>query len=315
MTDSHQTAVSDDVSIPANATLYAAVEFILTWHLPWQTGVKARITATEPISGGCIHTAERIDTTVGTFFLKSNDGAFLPNFKAEAQGLTLLAKSGTLRTPHVVKAVGTEEYSFLLMEYIERSDDDERTPTFWEDFGRNVAALHHRNNKAFGLVNDNFIGALPQQNHYHKEWREFFIEERLEPMIRRALDTGQLGENAGKRFERLFPLLDDYFSDEPPALLHGDLWSGNYLADEHGNAVLVDPAVYYGHREAEIAFMHLFGGFDARLFDAYNEVFPLFPDWQDRIATYNLYPLLVHVNLFGRSYWSGVEATLRKFGV
>lgn len=135
------------------------------------------------------------------------------------------------------------------------------------------------------------------------------------PMLRLALQERVLSPDEVRRVERLFPKLEALIPNESPALLHGDLWSGNFLIDERGLPVVIDPAVYFGHREAELAFMHLFGGFDKRLFEAYHRVFPLQADWQERMEVFNLYPLLVHVNLFGRSYWRQIETTLKKFGV
>lgn len=264
------------------------------------------------LGGGCIHHAERIETSIGTYFIKHNTLEQLENFQAEADGLATLAETNTLRVPKVISVNQSTSCAYLILECIEskpqRSD-------FWEQFGRALAALHQHTQPNFGYKRDNFIGALPQRNRAHHTWSEFFREERLSPMIRLALQTQRLSHDEAKRIEKLFPKLDALIPNEAPALLHGDLWSGNFLVDERGLPTVIDPAVYYGHREAELAFMHLFGGFSERLFEAYQEVFPLERHWRERIGVLNLYPLLVHVNLFGRSYWGQVDMILKKVGV
>ncbi|MDW8438576.1 MAG: fructosamine kinase family protein [Chloroherpetonaceae bacterium] len=274
-------------------------------------GKSVSILSRRRVGGGCIHRAERVETNVGTFFVKHNDASQRENFEAEADGLKVLAETATLRVPQVIAVLATERESALAMEFVStapmRSD-------FWEIFGERLARLHSHSRETFGYERDNFIGSLPQSNRAHAEWSDFFREERLSPMLRLALKTGNLSPSDARRFERLFPKLDGLIPNEKPALLHGDLWSGNYLVDERGMPVVIDPAVYFGHREAELAFMRLFGGFDERLFEAYHSAFPLERGWRERVALFNLYPLLVHLNLFGRSYWSAIDAALKKFG-
>ncbi|MCS7012173.1 MAG: fructosamine kinase family protein [Chloroherpetonaceae bacterium] len=275
----------------------------------FQTTVK--VLARRPVSGGCIHNAEYVKTNVGEFFFKHNARSHYENFQAEADGLRQLQSTNTLAVPTVHLVAATEHDALLVLEYIVQGVPSAK---FWETFGEQLAALHRHTQMTFGYVRDNFIGALPQRNRPHSSWVEFFICERLQPMVERAVAAGQMTTNAVQRFESLYPKLPSIFPSEPPALLHGDLWSGNFLCNAQGNPVVFDPAVYFGHREAELAFMHLFGGFDQRLFDAYHCTFPLAPNWRARIDLYNLYPLLVHLNLFGRSYWSAIDTTLRRYG-
>jgi protein-ribulosamine 3-kinase len=128
-----------------------------------------------------------------------------------------------------------------------------------------------------------------------------------------ARDNKRVEAGMAFRFERLFHRLDTLFPTEPPALLHGDLWSGNFLCDTQGRPVLIDPAVYYGHREMDLAMTRLFGGSDAALYAAYTDEWPLERGWEERVDLCNLYPLLVHVNLFGGSYITQVEAVLRRY--
>lgn len=285
----------------------SAVEFLLTWH----RGEQVRVIATTPVYGGSINTCEKITTTAGDFFVKWNDRASLQTFLYEREGLRALRLTNSFKLPELINIAQTGDTSLFVMEYLTTSEPTEQ---FWEQFGKSLADLHRTSSATFGYSSDNIIGSLPQKNDRKKNWTEFFIEMRLLPLLTLAEQSGVLGANIIKRFEKLYPLFTDYFPEEPPALLHGDLWSGNFLCHAQ-TPVLFDPAVYFGHREMELSLMNLFGGFSPRLFEVYHEVFPLFPDWRERIPTYNLYPLLVHCILFGKSYWNPIDQTLRAFGV
>jgi protein-ribulosamine 3-kinase len=184
---------------------------------------------------------------------------------------------------------------------------------FWAQTGRGLAQLHQHSAGEFGLDHDNYIGSLNQYNQKETDWVEFFVNQRLQNQLRMCSDHGHADAGLLRMFDRLFPKLEQYFPHEPPALLHGDLWSGNYLCGNKGAAYLVDPAVYYGHREMDLAMSLLFGGFDREMYHAYHEVFPLENGWKERVDLCNLYPLLVHVNLFGGSYISQVRAILKRF--
>ncbi|MBN4073018.1 fructosamine kinase family protein, partial [Crocinitomix catalasitica] len=176
-----------------------------------------------------------------------------------------------------------------------------------------LAKLHQCTANDFGLDHTNFIGSLQQQNERKTTWTDFLLTQRFEPMLKMAMDSGHISSSELAQFSKFERHAVDIWPEEPPALLHGDLWSGNYLPAENDEPCIIDPAVYYGHREIDIGMMHLFGGFSNELFEAYNEVFPMEKNWQDRIPYNQLYPLLVHVNLFGRSYWSGVSRTISAF--
>jgi fructosamine-3-kinase len=165
----------------------------------------------------------------------------------------------------------------------------------------------------YGLNHNNFIGKLPQSNCQHKNWVDFFIEERIQPQLKMATNAGKLGMATIKRFEAMYKQLPQLFPDEPPSLLHGDLWGGNYFFDQSGEATIYDPAVYYGNREIELAFTHLFGGFPSAFYRAYEETYPLQSGFSERKDVYNLYPLLVHTNLFGGSYARRVQRIVNQF--
>lgn len=263
------------------------------------------------MGGGCINHAQRLETNAGMFFVKTNNAARYPGmFEAEARGLRLLHSAGAIRVPQVIACGEADGQSYIILEFIRIS---QRSKRFWENFGAALARLHRHSAPSFGLDHDNYIGSLRQSNKWHGDWHSFFISERLQPQVRQAVEEGLLSHGQSRQFETLCGRLENFFPDEPPALLHGDLWSGNFMTGDDGEACLIDPAVYYGHREAELAFTRLFGGFDDRLYRAYSELFPLTSGFEDRADVYNLYPLLVHVNLFGEGYVHSVANILKRF--
>jgi fructosamine-3-kinase len=225
-------------------------------------------------------------------------------FPAEARGLAWLAEANALRVPAVVAA----DPGFLVLELIVPGP---RAADFDERVGRGLAALHQSPCEGFGLDHDNFIGRLPQRNTPKPDWATFYREARLEPQLRAAADRGLASKRMRDGFAALFAVLEDRVGPpEPPARLHGDLWGGNLHTGEDGGPVLIDPAVYGGHREIDLAMMRLFGGFGPRVFDTYAEAHPLAEGHEDRVPLYQLYPLMVHVNLFGAGYVGSVERAL-----
>lgn len=274
-------------------------------------GFPCRIHGHRRLAGGCIHHAVGLETSEGMFFLKWNNADQAGNFSAEQRGLRLLAEHTKNFTAVPLTYGSNDHFSFLLTEFIEQGSP---APDFWRDFGERLAGLHRNTAPLFGLDHDNFIGRLPQSNRQHPDYVSFFTRERLRPQVQRAQVAGLIGTETGRAFERLFGLLPELLPDEPPALLHGDLWQGNFLCGPEGRAVLIDPAVYYGHREAEIAFTQLFGGFSPEFYAAYEESFPLAAGWRERTSLFNLYPLLVHLNLFGRSYLPEIKQILNVYG-
>jgi fructosamine-3-kinase len=261
--------------------------------------------------GGCINHGGRLETTSGNFFLKWNNAAKLPGmFEAEAKGLDMLQKPNAIGIPKV-KGHGIEEnYQFLLLNFIESK---QRSKTYWNDLGRGLAGLHKITSSSFGLDHSNYIGSLRQFNDPETSWLTFFIEKRLQVQVQFAADKRALDHSLVKEFENFYKKLPDLIPDEKPSLLHGDLWSGNVMTDGQGKPWLIDPAVYYGHREMDLAMTHLFGGFDQDFYESYGEMFPLIPGFEKRVDILNLYPLMVHVNLFGGSYRHQVQLILRRY--
>lgn len=287
-----------------------ALEDAVQGLLQERFGNAARILSASPVGGGCIHNGRHLRTSVGDFFLKYNDLAEEANFRAEVHGLLKLADAGSLAVPQPHGVGTTDAYAFLLMEFIPSGAKKGR---FWQDFGAGLARIHRHQDSIFGLDRDNFIGRLPQSNRQHKLWADFFVDERLEPQLRLAEANGLAPVGLRGDFEQLYLRLPDLMPEEPPSLLHGDLWSGNFMVNQRGNAAIFDPAVYFGHREAEIAFTQMFGGFSAEFYTSYQAAWPLQPGWEERVDLFNLYPLTVHLNLFGSGYLPEIQSVLGRF--
>lgn len=264
--------------------------------------------AVTPLSGGSINHVYLLKTDRGDFCLKMNDAGKHPGmFESEAKGLAVLETAGDLKVPRPVFQATLERHSFLLLEYLTPARPG---PGMWHRFGRALARLHRHSAEQYGLSFDNYMGSLPQCNRFHTGWSEFFITERLEPQVRLAREQGF---DLRADFESLYPKLDRLFPREKPSLIHGDLWNGNYLVSGKGEAALIDPAVYYGHREADLAMTTLFGGFHGDFYEGYEEEFPLERGWRQRLDLYNLYPLLIHLNLFGSSYLWEIRRILDRY--
>lgn len=261
-----------------------------------------------PLHGGDINEAWVVTLSDQRHvFVKTNRAAPPEMFPREAEGLEWLAEPQSLRVPKVL-AVSER---FLALEWIApgtpAADSGER-------LGRGLAALHRSKADCFGWPRDNFIGSLPQDNEPEEDWATFYTRRRLEPQLRMAVDRGRSSAAMRRGFQRLFARMPELVGrPEPPSRLHGDLWAGNLLYSECGEPVLIDPAVYGGHREMDLAMMRLFGGFGRPVFEAYEEAWPLSADAEERVELYQLYPLMVHVNLFGGSYIGAVERALSRW--
>ena len=280
------------------------------------TGREVRIAGARGVGGGCIHDARLLELEGGgRLFLKSNASAPDDLFPAEAEGLRALAGVDAIRVPGKPVAGRVGDACFLVMEAIPTGRPK---AGFFEDFGRRFATLHRRSAERhggrFGFPHDNYLGATPQPNGWSADWVELFRVRRLGHQLELARRRGRSDGELDRLGERLMGRLGDWLDlpAEPSCLLHGDLWSGNFLADAEGGPVLVDPAAYYGHREADLAMTELFGGFAPSFYDAYEEIWPLPPGSPERREIYKLYHLLNHLNLFGRGYRDGCLAILRR---
>jgi protein-ribulosamine 3-kinase len=281
-------------------------------HLVSAEGIE--IARTRPVSGGDINHAAILESRDGRkLFIKYNKSPqAAAMFRSEMLGLRALGTPGAIAVPEAIsQGEAPEGWAWLILEYIVPGH---RSRAFWEDFGRSLATLHGNTSPQFGFGHDNFIGSLPQSNAGHETWSEFYEEERLRPQMRTALAKKQLDSADERRLEALCARLDSLCPAEPPALIHGDLWGGNFLCNEQAKPVLIDPAACYAHREMDLAMSRLFGGFDPLFYQSYEEARPLIPGFSEREEIYQLYYLLVHVNLFGGGYVGQVRSILGRFG-
>lgn len=228
-------------------------------------------------------------------------------FRAEADGLRALAETHTVLTPAVLSVGGSE----IITSRIEQGDVG---PSAWSDLGGQLAALQSQERPCFGFAGDNFCGDTPQPNPRSSDGHAFFAEHRLAFQARLARDAGLLEARDIAAIDSLCTRLERLIPAAPPALLHGDLWRGNVMFDHAGDAVLIDPACYWGWPEADIGMTALFGGFPEPFYRSWEREAQPPPGWRERLPLYNLYHLLNHLNLFGRSYYSGVTDVLRRFG-
>ncbi|MCC6289074.1 MAG: fructosamine kinase family protein [Chitinophagaceae bacterium] len=264
-----------------------------------------------PVQGGDINQAFLLETNQGRFLIKINAAMYgLDLFEKEAKGLLQLADAKSLRVPMPLLDGKYHQQLFFVMEYIEQSKP---SGNFWEILGEGMAKIHLNSNEHFGFAHNNFIGSLAQSNTVHTTWADFYAHERLIPLARKAHKRGVLESEYVEAIEKIGSSLSSIFPAEKPALLHGDLWSGNFMADEKGNPVIFDPAVYYGNREMDIAMSLLFGGFDDKFYASYHHHYPLQPGWESRIKLCQLYPLLVHLALFGGGYHEKVVEVIQHY--
>ncbi|MEY4511056.1 MAG: hypothetical protein RLZZ450_3178 [Pseudomonadota bacterium] len=271
-----------------------------------EQAVGSAVTELRAVAGGDINDAYRATLANGlVVFVKTRSKAPANMYAREAEGLAWLSAASALRVPEVL-AVAPD---FLVLAFVASGP---RSTSYDERLGTGLALLHRAGAPSFGFAHDNFIANLPQDNTALSTWSEFYRARRLEPLVARA--ASQLTAHDREAFERLYSKLDALVGPrEPPARVHGDLWSGNVLSDASGAPVLIDPAVYGGHREVDLAMLQLFGSPSAKLFSAYDEAYPRAPGHAERVGLYQLYPLLVHVCLFGQGYLRQLRAVLAAY--
>lgn len=258
----------------------------------------------KPLAGGDINAVFLMKCKEGDFVIKTNDTIRFPNmFTAEAKGLQLLNDSSNFKIPKEVAVGKIEDFSYLILEFISGGN---KSKMFWIDFAKNLAELHKTSNPYFGLDHNNYIGSLPQQNEKCDTAADFYITQRLEPQFNIAFEKGF----QFKDLDTFYKNISEEIPKEPPALIHGDLWGGNYMVSKEGKPALIDPAVAFASREMDLAMMKLFGGYSEEVFDIYNTQFPLTSGWEERMQLWQLYYLLVHLNLFGSGYLARVKSAI-----
>ncbi len=271
------------------------------------TGLSCR-----PASGGSINRAAYVSGGGVSVFVKWNNAERYPGmFEAEAKGLSLLEDPGCALVPEVYECSGAGGISWLAMEMVEYGTSDNESIHF---FGLMLANLHRNIASKFGLDHDNYMGSLLQSNKQHESFPEFFIEERLLPQLKIALRKGSLTGRDEEAFGKLFNKLHSIIPKDFPSLVHGDFWCGNYISGTDFRTWLIDPAVSYNHRETDLAMSKMFGGFPKRFYESYLYYSPIAPGWEQRVEIFQLYPLLIHVNLFGGGYTRSVKSIIKRYG-
>ncbi len=252
--------------------------------------IHKKVLSSSPLSGGCIGNSYRVRTIDCEYFVKHYTKAGIS--REEAHGIKELAGSQSAKIPELINF----DDHFIVLEFITQNP---RVADFQKKLGKDLARLHNSGNSQYGFYEDNHIGSTPQKNAYKKQWINFYIENRLDYQVAISKDK-HIINNYEKLRIKIPEILED--SEEPPCLIHGDLWSGNVISNEKGEPVLIDPAAYYGHRELELAMTQLFGGFTGEFYSSYNDEYPLKKDWKKRQDIYKLYHILNHFNIFGQSY-------------
>lgn len=286
---------------------YQFISAILTKHL----GLGNNIDDLQFFYGGNFNLAVRVKTGISEYFIKWTQSEHQGLFEAEAKNLQLIQQTGAINVPNVLGVGTLDEKEYLMLDCIQSA---EKSTNYWSDFGGKLAQLHQKHaREGHGLDYDNFLGAAKQENTWQKDGVQFFIQNRLKKQVDTAIYHRKISAAMEDKFNLLYDKLPQLIPNESSALLHGDLWSGNAMVNENGKITLVDPCCYFGLREAELAFTTMFGGFPKEFYEAYHRTFPIEKDFHQRIPLYNLYPLMVHVNLFGEGYLPAVTKILSSY--
>ena len=260
------------------------------------------------LQGGDINQVYHCFTKNNQLVVKVNIAGKFPNmFEKEKKGLELLELSNFL-IPKIFSIGSFRKLDYLILEYIKPGK-----AINWEKFGENLANLHQLSNNKFGLGYDNYIGSIHQINTYENNWLNFYTNHRIIHLMIVARNKNLLNYQDCRKIESMCGSFKDFIPFTLPSLLHGDLWSGNIICSENGSPVLIDPAVYFGHPEIDWAMLDLFGNYPQYSFEIYNEINPLEKGFEERKSIHQLYPLLVHLVLFGRSYYSSVMSKVKRY--
>ncbi len=278
-------------------------------HIAAACGI--HLTACNAVQGGDINECFQLQAAGKSYFLKLNDAGSLPGmFAAEAEGLQALSSGSTMIVPQIIQYGIEQNKQWLLLQWLEKGSNHNNQV---KSFGAALARMHQQPQAYFGWPRHNYIGSLQQANTQQDSWASFYTQCRIMPLVKLLLNAGIFSPEDLQLADVFCTIAGNLFPQEPPALLHGDLWAGNYMISTTGEAAIYDPAVYYGHREMDIGMTALFGGFGQTFYDGYNETYPLHEGWQQRLPLTQLYPLLVHAVLFSGHYVESARSILKKF--
>ncbi len=275
--------------------------------------INEEIDAITAVSGGDIGSAYKITTKNNNqYFAKTSDFKdSTAMLKMEYEGLKHLQEKAQVNIPQIIKVGKSADSAFLVLEWIEQGKKNDNTSQTIAD---QLVKLHSTEEKYFGLDYDNFIGYLEQINSRDSDWLSFYYKNRIEYQLKLAIDSGRLDSSLIKKIDKMFRLIEQEHPKVKPCLLHGDLWNGNIIFGQGGMPYFIDPAIYYGYREMDYAMMKLFGGFNEDIFDAINDKMPIDKGYKDRLKFYQLYYILVHVNIFGGSYAYTAREIIQYYG-
>lgn len=269
-----------------------------------------KVTSNSFVGGGSIADSQKIRTSSGKeYFVKSYSQSKSNILKNEVNGLIEIQKSKSIKTPQIIYY----DDNILILEFIKSG---RKNKNFSQLFGIQLTEMHRLKSDKFGFYENNYIGSNHQINlPLYSNWTDFYWENRLLYQFKLAEKHGYVNSDFRKLFNQFESVYRNIIegTEEEPSLIHGDLWGGNYLVDESGNPVLIDPAVYYGHREAELGMTILFGGFDSEFYSSYNEAYPLFDGWKERLDIYKLYHVMNHLNLFGTGYLNQTLSIIKSY--
>jgi len=269
-----------------------------------------KLRSIQSVSGGDINAAFFVETDVQQYFIKLNKNQPLDFFRFEADGLCKISKTRTIACPHVYAVMEIDDMPMLLMEWVE----GRKTKDTEKQLGENLAALHLCEQSHFGYEKQGYIGGLKQENALFDNWLSYYRDVRLKGQLERGREEGRISNERERLLERLLEQLDRWIPSQPKkSILHGDLWGGNWMTGPEGTPFIIDPSILYGDHEFELAFTELFGGFSSDFYESYKSVLPLSDTYEERKELYQLYYLLVHLNLFGESYGRPVDQILKKY--
>ncbi|MFD1361165.1 fructosamine kinase family protein [Lentibacillus salinarum] len=275
-----------------------------------QAGDHSGLQTIRCLAGGSINESYYVETESRQYFIKYHTDAPDRFFALEAKGLELIRETHSISVPHVFALSDEKHRAYLVMEWVEGAP---AADTDWK-LGDRIAAMHQTIGEQHGFTDDTFIGTLPQPNRLCSSWLAYYRDKRLNRQLQLGIDSGIMTGKRRERMEKLLEKLDKWVPDDvAPSYLHGDLWGGNWLTGPGGEPYVIDPSFLYGDRHFELAFTEVFGGYSSDFYRGYEERFPLSPAYDDVKPLYQLYYLLVHLNMFGEAYGRSVDMILKRY--